>query len=898
MRRTAASLVLLSALGPASSHPGTWDGQVIMNEDGAPLPDMTGLWAHGEGPAWLFQLYQPPTLPAASPNSSYAVRRGPDADLSAVCRLSPVYDYGTRKRLDTKIVCSSTVALGVTGDAVPGSGSVVNNGSDVVWQDGSRWGRSAAKPGNALGRYAGRAGIHTVHVVFMNHYDVGYTDFINGVDNDYVHKYYQLAEDTAAKFRANGSDSFVYTTHPWLMERFLNCHCDQATPCMATSLNNPYEPPLQCGSPKEIADFTAAAQRGDIVWNGAPFNIQPENMSPELFRAGFDMVRRMDKRFGRPATRTMSIRDVIYVTRSVLSFLAKEGITGLTIGSNGADYPPQVPKLHRWVDKASGADTVVAYHPYGYGGFGLKDCAEAPNGVALCSEFRTDNTGPPSSVGEVEQTLDTVRKEYPGAKVFASTFDNFFADVQAVRDQLPVVDMEVADTWTYGNPSDPLKIAQHRALQRAWIRCLRSGEPRCTMLDPAIQNFTFFMMKTPEHTWGTPGISGWGGGGDYNTTSFRQHLDNITYLKAAASWAEQRLFNELAARALEETSHPLAKEARDELNMIENVAAPDLSGYLVVTKEMTVNLDGGVRVAFRGDGAITTLQVRGQSWASATAPLAAFVYQTFNDTEWQPFTYSYLNDHQMQTGFCKPNSNNFSESALWRPVLSKLMVEPSGGRGGGPGGVANVLAELTMPEKAWGTYGSFQTMYLKVSASEGGVDLELTALNKRPTMIGEATMLTFQPAPPLRRSAAGSAWALDKLGEGVDPENVLKGGNQFTHGVWNGVTVQTESGTMSLNSLDASNMCPMTDVFPIGNPLPASYREEDAKAGTGMSTLKAGSVHGMAVNLHNNLWNTNYPLFYPYFDNRLCTSPLQCRNSNALFRFRLDFPAAEETLVI
>ena len=33
------------------------------------------------------------------------------------------------------------------------------------------------------------------------------------------------------------------------------------------------------------------------------------------------------------ATRTMSIRDVIYVTRAVLPHLKKQGITGLTIGS-------------------------------------------------------------------------------------------------------------------------------------------------------------------------------------------------------------------------------------------------------------------------------------------------------------------------------------------------------------------------------------------------------------------------------------------------------------------------------------------------------------------------------------------------------------------------------------
>jgi len=101
--------------------------------------------------------------------------------------------------------------------------------------------------------------------------------------------------------------------------------------------------------------------------------------------------------------------------------------------------------------------------------------------------------------------------------------------------------------------------------------------------------------------------------------------------------------------------------------------------------------------------------------------------------------------------------------------------------------------------------------------------------------------------------------------------------------------VTTESGAMLVESLDAGNMNPMTDDFPVGNPLPASYKEATARAGKGLSRLAPGSVHGMAVNLHNNLWNTNYPLFYPYFDPRLCSSPLSCKNSNSLWRFRLAF---------
>ena len=55
--------------------------------------------------------------------------------------------------------------------------------------------------------------------------------------------------------------------------------------------------PVQCPTAEEVATFEAAVRNGDIVWHAGPFNWQPENMAPQLFEAGIDMVRRMDRRF-------------------------------------------------------------------------------------------------------------------------------------------------------------------------------------------------------------------------------------------------------------------------------------------------------------------------------------------------------------------------------------------------------------------------------------------------------------------------------------------------------------------------------------------------------------------------------------------------------------------------
>lgn len=72
--------------------------------------------------------------------------------------------------------------------------------------------------------------------------------------------------------------------------------------------------------------------------------------------------------------------------------------------------------------------------------------------------------------------------------------------------------------------------AQSREIQRVWEECVvreqgATGENSCDWsTSSAIRNMSRWMMKTPEHTWGTPGVSGWGGGNSYNMSTFGAKL--------------------------------------------------------------------------------------------------------------------------------------------------------------------------------------------------------------------------------------------------------------------------------------------------------------------------------------------------------------------------------------
>lgn len=58
---------------------------------------------------------------------------------------------------------------------------------------------------------------------------------------------------------------------------------------------------------------------------------------------------------------------------------------------------------------------------------------------------------------------------------------------------------QIGDTWIQGASSDPLKVAQFRAISKVRADCVASGE--CNMNDADFQTFDRLLMKVGEHTW-------------------------------------------------------------------------------------------------------------------------------------------------------------------------------------------------------------------------------------------------------------------------------------------------------------------------------------------------------------------------------------------------------------
>ena len=295
-----------------------------------------------------------------------------------------------------------------------------------------------------------------------------------------------------------------------------------------------------------------------------PHNAELAVMDPSLIEAGLALTWALDDRFKLPHKHTLSQRDVPGMTRALIPLLKGAGVRAISIGANDGSTPPDVPPAFLWKDNATSTEIVGLLNWPGYGHwnpkgqqviepvdegsfdpsaflqhfgqgdtpmvFGRKvDGSGASH--ALVYNFNGDNAGP-RKASDYVSVVQSIQHVFPNAKVMASSFDDFTAavadEVKAGRQFLPVVTSELADTWIYGVPSDPQKVARARVLNRAWAgakeRHLSTSQMstnqtstgqmsipspsaqssswvESVMADKVLLNATRFALKFGEHTW-------------------------------------------------------------------------------------------------------------------------------------------------------------------------------------------------------------------------------------------------------------------------------------------------------------------------------------------------------------------------------------------------------------
>lgn len=674
--------------------------------------------------------------------------------------------------------------------------------------------------------------IRVVHVIFKTHLDLGFTDSAANVKQAYMLRFIPQALALGRELRATGGDRFVWTTGSWLVYEYLEEAAGAAR-----------------------REMEAGIAAGDISWHALPFTTHTEMMDASLFRFGLSLARDLDRRFGRN-TIAAKMTDIPGHTRAMVPLLAEAGVSFLHIGVNPASPAPDVPDVFVW-RSPEGASVIVNYSKSDYGGFlavpGLDE--------TLVFAHTGDNKGP-APAAAIHKTFADLRAQYPGAEVRASTLDAFARRLVAFASTLPTVSGEIGDTWIHGLATDPAKAAGFRALSR-WRARHESQRP--SPEDALrVKRFSRALICVPEHTWGKDVKTWLGDYVNYDRASFaaaRQadevsapvppeleyaaqwtaHAGRRTYSGLEASWAEQRRYLREAVVALGDG--PAGQDASSELEKLKPVR-PDRRAYCAVAPGLAM-VCGSYEVTVDSQtGALCRLhdRTRGRDWADAGHLMGVWSYQTFSAVDYD----RYLKDYVVRL-----DSPGISSWAI--PDFSRPGLERSGARSvvhavhvegvwhAQEVGVDCLLVELSLPDEAWRHAGAPRaiTVEYRFPTSQPVMEVVVQWFDKPANRMPEAVWFAFQP--PV---AVPDAWRMEKMGQWVSPLEVVRNGNRNLHAIDRGVRYEERDGRLLVESLDAPLVAP-------GMPRLLQF-----------DRTQPPLELGMHFNLFNNVFPTNFPLWY------------------------------------
>jgi hypothetical protein len=144
------------------------------------------------------------------------------------------------------------------------------------------------------------------------------TGFINNILNIYFHQYFPRAAMLAEEIRQLTPDeTFVYTTHPWLLSMFFDCPPDFVLAGIQ----------LNCPTKEELQLIEQAIRTGGITWQAGAMNMEYEWMDERALNLSLDLSVSLAKRFNVPVPCVISLRDVpglpITIVRSVNQYFSQ-----------------------------------------------------------------------------------------------------------------------------------------------------------------------------------------------------------------------------------------------------------------------------------------------------------------------------------------------------------------------------------------------------------------------------------------------------------------------------------------------------------------------------------------------------------------------------------------------
>jgi len=323
-----------------------------------------------------------------------------------------------------------------------------------------------------------------VWVVFKTHFDLGFTDLPENVFARYRGEMMDKALGVIEKNATLPKNQhFAWTVPGW--------------PLYAQILG-----PLQ--DPERKKRIEKAVREGSIVPHGLAFTTHTESLDYEDLVRGLGYSSKVARMYGQPLPISAKMTDVPSHSWVMPTLLNNAGIKFLQLGCNPASQSPRFPQIFWW----EGADgsKILCQYTSDYGS-GIKAPSDWPSRNYLAMIMTGDNHGPPNQK-EVEAIVAQINKEMPEAKVHLGTLDDFAKAVLAEKPDLPTFKGDTPDSWIHGLLSNPVeaKIGRNiRPLESAldglntqmgtWGVPVKSISAK---LDKAYEQSLLYA----EHTWG------------------------------------------------------------------------------------------------------------------------------------------------------------------------------------------------------------------------------------------------------------------------------------------------------------------------------------------------------------------------------------------------------------
>ncbi len=691
--------------------------------------------------------------------------------------------------------------------------------------------------------------VKKVHVVSMTHLDVGFTNFAANVCSLYFNEHLPNAARLAQQLRDRGGpERFIFTTHAWILLEFFDniAQCTNERPNSTT-----------------VELVENAIRQGDITWHAYAFTMFIPMLDKNIFNFSLSISSILDQRFNQTRKTSASHKDDMGHPISTIPTLAQNGITSMHIGTNHMCHGADLPSAFIWKHEETNEELLVMYYnnPSAATPCSSENCEYGGDVVlpgfdqAMIYHFTLDNTGPPNSTNDVIRVWSEIKPHYPNAEIVASTLETYSQILlELYKDDLPVVTDEIGSIWNYGLAADPYKQSAYRQISRSLIN---------QEYTPALFNYLFRFLKSPEHNWG---LSTWqyltheNYANNYHNNEFTLVRNDSDFQLLDQGWKEGRSY----LYPLSSSDPKLIQLVNDALKQIQPML-PDLSQFTKIplpihrTQDYYLLKTTSFSVGFNySSGAIVYLQdYRGRNFSNINNPLGAIQYKTYSIDD--------LNHFNLQFNptcpppcrdFAKPGLTNTSSQtvrpnviSMWKDNINKTF-----------------LVQLTFPNEIIEDYGGSETIWVNYtfpSDSSTTVFIELQWFNKTETRLPESLWIELNPILPVR-STTCNQWKIDVLGYDIDPTKIVDYGARRIHAVGqNGIRFYdhtTERPVFSLHSYDAP-------IVSIGSPdyllnfdntIPNCQKNQN----------------GLFINLHNNLWNTGFPIYY---------------GQDAKFRFKLGF---------